>query len=418
MLQLMNIDPKNKFDADLAAIFGPPSERRHISTFTTEKDLKDLSDRINKLPEYVCTKSLGQDPSLFQVTNHILTVIQQTKALKGIDLDWQTTDDLKTKGLIRHNSMYKPAAKIVKNNDSQRGIQLRNLVWKILFRFKADAVQTGLARYSPIKDLYYLNDAQHRYIACVILGIREIPLEYKISEFESDDVRQYKYTNLSGLPATNYDKYRNRVQTIQMAIKEDPNFKVSSASADPDEIRAWNVYNILEEFNAECIEQGGKGKDAAGARQSTGVGKLIGLHEEYGHDIFRRAIMIHTQNWYEKQLKHQNVGGTCEFIRTQEEKNTCGLDATAIDLAIIDALDHRYKAGKGQKVNFYQDVVGLIKKATLNTDVVIQYEKMVAAGLYKIIVVTDPNTKWAPIKSKRKDIAHNYLKNYRVMAKT
>ena len=409
MLQLLNTDPKDMFGVDLAQVLGPKAKRKHVSTFTVE----ELNARIKKLPEYVPTKSLGADPSIFQITNHLLRIIMSTGALKGIDLDWQAEDSLKTKGLVCHPDQFVPAAKIVKNNEVQRGIQLQNLVGKILFRFKPDAVQSGLARYSKKDDLYFLNDAQHRMIACIILGIREIPLVWKVSEKRSVDVKQYKYTNLSGLPATSFDKYRNRVQTIEVAIEEDHNFTVSKNTADPEEITSWGVYNILEEFDAECIEKG----QTPTARQCTGVGNLESWYDEYGPGIFQRAIQIHTQVWYTKRLAQQNVRGICEFIKVEESKKTLKNDSAKVDRAIIEALLHRYPIGKGQGYGFYSDVIRAFNEATVGTDITVPYQSIVAAGLHKIIKITDPNTKWVPIRSNKKIVATNYLKTYRVPPK-
>lgn len=411
MLQLLNTDPKDIFGEDLAQVLGPKASRKHISTFTIE----ELNARIKKLPEYVPTDHLGKDPSLFQITTLLLRTITPTKALQGIDLDWQAEDALQTKGLVCHPDQFIHVSKIVKNNEVQRGIQLQNLVRKILFRFKPDAVQAGLARYSKKEDLYYLNDAQHRMIACIILGIRWIPLVWKVSELKSDDVKQYKYTNLSGLPATSFDKYRNRVQTIEAALDENPDFVVTKDTADPEEITSWDVHNILEEFDAKCIEKGGA--KTTGARECTGVGNLESWYDEYGYNIFQRAIQIHTQVWYTKQLSHQNVRGICEFIEVQESKKSLKNDSTGVDLAIVDALEHRYPAGKGQGFGFYRDVIKAFNEATDGTDITVPYQSIVAAGLHKIVKITSPNTKWVPIRSNKKVVATNYLKTYRVPPK-
>ena len=115
-----NVDPKQVYGEDLGAVFGPKMNRKHI------RAIKSITRReiINKIPKYVDTTVLGDDPTLFQVCNLVLSVLKRCRALQGVDLDWINTEELKAQGLVRCDEQFKPVSKVVKNNKAQRGIQL------------------------------------------------------------------------------------------------------------------------------------------------------------------------------------------------------------------------------------------------------------------------------------------------------
>ena len=124
-----HVDPTDIYGQDLVLVFGPKANRRHISTLTAA----EKRAIITSVPEYVSTEDLGPRPSIFQVVNKILFILQQTKALEGLDFDWCT--DLRAGQLIRHDSMYVDVGICYKNNKVQRGIWLQHLLEDILFCF-------------------------------------------------------------------------------------------------------------------------------------------------------------------------------------------------------------------------------------------------------------------------------------------
>ena len=375
------MDPKTLFGADLTAVFGPPAEREHVSSFTHQ----ELKERIGMVPEYVSTDSLGDNPTLFEITNLILFVLQRTRALHGIDLDWQTS--LEDKGLRRPKEVYKKVSNVVKNNKAQRGIQLRHLVRDILFKFNPEWVQTGLARYSEVEGRYYLNDAQHRFIGCIILGIRSIPLEYKVSEFRSVDVQQYSCVNLGSLVASEFDKYRTMVETVR-------------------------VFNILQNHGCKLIEKAGENK--AGILECTGAGNLLRHYADYGSEIFARAVAINATVFHKTHISTPNIWGICEFIKRQQDEGVMSGNELMMDMAIIDAIFHRYP--DGNRNGFYLDAKRAVEAGT-NGEINIQYQDMVAAGIEKMIKVVHPEIKWFGIKAHGKNIAEKYMSAFKVMPK-
>ena len=83
-----DVDPKAVFGSDLGAVFGPKMNRKHI------RAIKSIARReiIRKIPKYVDTSVLGDDPTLFQVCNLVLSVLKRCRALQGVDLDWINTE--------------------------------------------------------------------------------------------------------------------------------------------------------------------------------------------------------------------------------------------------------------------------------------------------------------------------------------
>lgn len=387
----LNVDPKTLFGSDLSEVFGPTAKRVHISKLTHP----EIEERIKKLPTYVSTDHLGEFPTLFEIVNTILMKIKQSKALYGVDLDW--VESLKNSGLIRPDEMYKPVAKCAKNNKAQRGIQLKHLVRDILFKFNPKWVQSGLARYSAAADMFYLNDAQHRYIGCIILGVREIPLEYEISEFKSVDVQQYSCVNLGSLVASEYDKYRTMVETVRIANSE------GYAITDPDFIAAWNVFNILSQHGCRLIEKGG---DPAGALECTGAGNLLKHYKDYGDEIFTRAIDINANVFTKAALATQNILGICEFIKRQKAAEVLDNNDMFVDMYITESLLHHYPDGK--RNGFYLEPHRAVKKSPAEF-YNIPYEDVVAAGIEKVARIVHPEVAWAPVEFDGVNISENYL---------
>jgi hypothetical protein len=387
----LNVDPTTLFGADLTEVFGPSAKRVHVSKLSH----KELEERIKKLPKYVSTDHLGEFPTLFEIVNTILMKIKQSKALYGVDLDW--LESLKGKGLIRPDEMYKPVAKCAKNNKAQRGIQLQHLVRDILFKFNPKWVQAGLARYSPNNDKFYLNDAQHRYIGCIILGVREIPLEYEISEFKSVDVQQYSCVNLGSLVASEYDKYRAMVETVSIANYE------GNPTTEPDFVAAWNVFNILQRHGCKLIEKGG---DPAGALECTGAGNLLKHYKDYGDELFTRAIDINANVFTKAALATQNILGICEFLKRQRDAGVLDGNDMFIDMHVSEALLHHYPDGK--RNGFYLEPHRAIKKSEAEM-FNIPYEDVVAAGIEKVARIKHPEVNWAPVEFDGVNISDNYL---------
>jgi hypothetical protein len=394
-----HLDPRDIFGADLIKVFGPKAERRHISTLS----YKEKQDILKLLPEYVdtddCGDHPGDRPSFFQVVNKILTILQQTQALLGIDLDW--CDDLSTGKLVRHTSAYIDVAVSYKNNDVQRGVFLRHLVEDILFEFNPTNVLCGLAR--KLSDgTYNLNNGQHRTIACIILGVRSVPVEYIASDRLSIDVDEYATDNLNTLSASNYDHFRIRVWRNKVRKSE------GRTDLDLEDMLMEDIHSIHAQRRSKFVEKGGQNKPL----ECSSVGNMIKYYKDYGRSIYVSAVDIACTIWNKTALSTGNCWGLMEFLETQRDDK--GLSGADIDFKVQQAIVKRYSSA--YKSGMHNDIKRVISSDPVFSELDIPERKIIAAGIYKICKTMSPDTNWAPIMWNGKDIAETYLSKYRVMA--
>lgn len=408
--------PKELWGPDLIDIFGPKYKRKHIRKFKPEQ-----REAIwKKLPKYVSTSHLGPFPSLFEVVNLVLSVLKETEALKGVDLDWQPANALIAADTLPFET-FKDVNEVYKNNDVQRGIMLQHLFRDILFKFDVDNVLCGLARYSPTEERYILNDAQHRFVACVILGIEYIPLQVKRSDKKSVDVKQYGCVNNNSLPSSEFDMWRNNKQHYYMHIEEGG----CPEELDKEQIIAYEVHCIMEPINdvnktdtIKIIEQN---DNSQSGRTCTGIANLLRDYEEFGPEIFERAVKIvkaRTKRVYGK-VPQQLIEAVCTFIRSQEE---CKIDRYAMDYEIEQAF--RHWCPDGSKVSLYRDANTACKNGkygddgeNLMTDTQCKLQMRWAAGILKLVRVTSEGSgiEWMPITIKGHDIAADGMDTFNVM---
>lgn len=404
-MKIKRKDPKSHFGAQLHGVLGPVAERKqHVRDLSP----KEKQERLKQIPVYLSTECLGKDPSFFMLANFALDELKADRALRGLEFDWHAEDALKHCGRVRHPSMFKHVKKLVKNNKVQRGIWLRNLVEKILFAFDPVAVGTGLARHSVKDGVYFVNDAQHRMLACIMFGIRWLPLEWEVSEDRVIDVLQYSRENMGSLPSTRFDEYRTMVAHVEIALEEDPDFEASLFGEEYEIV--WNVHNIFADNDARFIEKGGQGKHAAKKLECTGVGNVITHYGNYGKDLVQRSVVIHVLAFPKAPIAANNILGICEFIETQENNNVLNNDSIAVDDAIVTTL--RHSMGKnGTRNGFYKDVNTAINDAAkVDPDFpTISYELRWAAGIQKSIQITSPTVSWADVMLGSKVIADEYL---------
>ena len=384
MTNARNVDPKALFGEDLNKVFGIKANRKHIRTFNSILKHKI----IKKIPEYVNTDVLGDDPSLFDIANLCLEILEKCGALQGIDLDWFDDKLFQEKTLVR-SATYVDVKKVVKNKDVQRGIQLRHLVKDILFNFDPQCVYTGIARFSKSKNLFYLNDAQHRFVACIILGIRSIPLDYIVSEYRSDDIKQYAAVNIRSLSASEFDKYRIKRQAVTAKKKEVPDINISD-EFDDDFIKAYQLGEVLSAYGCKLIEKGSAEKTKE--NESTGVYNLLKIFSDYGEKLFIRALDINQRVFYKAPISSPNLLGICEFIVLQTEAEV-GVTEIEMDRAIVDSLRHKYNPNRN---GFYRECMGCFKDGEAKLYAVPEAKK-IAAGVLKLVKANTVGVEWVNI---------------------
>jgi len=393
-------DPRSNFGQDLIKVFGPASSRKHISKFTS----LEIEAILKQVPEYVDTDDLGSRPSFFQITNKILLVLERSKALNGLDLDWCAT--LSNRAMRRHPDHYFHISKLYKNNSVQRGIKLRHLLKDILFPFNPDQVLMGLARY--FKDgTANVNNAQHRTIACIIIGITEIPLEGQESELESVDVDLYATDNLNTLSASPFDAFRIQVRRNIVRKAE------GRTDLIPGDIKCEDVFNIHARHGSRFIEKGGD----VFAKEFTGVGNMLNYYDTYGANIYDRAVGIICSVFSKAPMSGTgNVWGLMEFLREQENNGTF-TDDMELDWAVQESLMYKYTDPK--KSGMHLDIKSAFKDFLERASgdwADCPEPRIIAAGITKLCRISYPEVNW-PILNYKGNSVEETLKNFKAPPK-
>lgn len=390
-------NPRDNFGQDLINVFGPASSRKHISKFTAQ----EIESIIKKVPEYVDTDDLGPRPSFYQIVNKILLILERSKALNGVDLDWCTS--ISNRKMRRHPDHYFHISKLFKNNSVQRGIKLQHLLVDILFPFNPDHVLMGLARY--LKDgTLNVNNAQHRTVACIIIGITELPFEGIASELESVDVDLYAVDNLHTLSASPFDEFRIQVKRNIVRKAE------GRTDLIPGDIKCEDIFNIHARHGSRFVEKGG---DVL-AKEFTGVGNMLKYYDQYGADIYNRAVGIVCSVFSKAPMSGTgNVWGLMEFLREQENNGTFS-DNMELDWAVQESLIYKYTDPK--KSGMHLDIKSAFKDflETATGDWADCPEpRQIAAGITKLCRISYPEVNWPVINYKGNSI-ESTLKSFKM----
>jgi hypothetical protein len=373
------------FGADLFKVLGPPEDRVKWSSLS----LAEQKSRLKRIPEYVNTRSLGKHPTLVDVLVHCLNKLHLMgidNPLLGIELPiFNTLSDaaekLNTKALNYSSTNFQPLDKLVKNAEKQRDVFLRHIFEDIIFRFNPALVLPGLGRLNS-KGFLYVNDAQHRILACMILGIEYVPINYIESDDEFWDVSQYAALNIHSLVSSEFDRYRIRVQR-ETAARE------ASMASEPEDAISYELNELFTNLGIEVIE---KIETGSRAGTLTSIGNMIKYRITYGKDYFTRATTINAQVFPTSKFHTANSWGLMEFLKYQNLTDT---DLVA-DHAVMLALTERWpkKNTGGQLHKNIKDAYKDQTEASYSNSRVPE-EMIIAHGIYQVCKKYAPNIKWA-----------------------
>ena len=373
------------FGADLFKVLGPPANRVPFSSLS----LVEQESRLKRIPEYVNTRSLGKQPTLVDVLVYSLNklVLMGTdNPLLGIDLPvYDSLADavtkLNTNGLNYNASNLQPLDKLVKNAEKQRDVFLRHIFKDIIFRFNPGLVLPGVGRLNS-KGFLFVNDAQHRTLGCILLGIEQVPINFITSDDEFWDVSQYAALNIHSLVASEYDRYRIRVQREQAA-------RDAGMPSEPEDAISYELNELFNNLSIEVTEKSDAGSKAL---VLTSIGNMIKYRITYGQNYFARATTINAQLFPTSKFQTANSWGLMEFFKYQNLKET----EVEIDYALFNALRTRW-----QKNNIGNQLHKNIKDAYKDqTDATysnsrVPEEMIIAHGIWQVCKKYAPKIKWA-----------------------
>lgn len=327
-----------KFGQDLSLLLGPQDQRRPWNSLASQEQQRIIA----AIPVYINTRSLGQYPGFIDIVCHCfntLIALGDGNPLRGIDLPaWPSlADACRAKNLpeVSYGTALRPVAGLYKNSDKQRHVWLRHIFQDIIFQFNPTLVHQGIGRLDS-RGRLFVNDAQHRTLACIMLGINEVPISYITSDDEYWDVAQYASININGLAPSEFDRWRVRYQRYAEAAR-------AGMEIDSEDQLCHEVKVVMDDAGVTVVEK----KDSSHGHSLvlTGIGNMIKYRREYGLEIFARATAINSRLFPTSKVHTANCWGLMAFLTVQEQAGIA--DPADIDDAVFRAIKRRWPANNG-----------------------------------------------------------------------
>ena len=237
------------FGQDLFKLLGPKKDRVQWNSLS----FKEKEERIKHIPVYISTRRLGKTPSFEDMLVEcfrVLSNLGSNNPLRGIDLpEFDSLLDASKAhntpplnyfgGLTTVEDLYK-------NAEKQRDVFLKHILVDLVFQFEPGLVFPGVGR-KDSQGRIFVNDAQHRTLACMFFGIEEVPLNYIESDDEYWDVQQYAAININSLQCSDFDKFRIRVQRGEASVQ-------ASFSVDPEDQLCMDMNDVFQRNDILVVE--------------------------------------------------------------------------------------------------------------------------------------------------------------------
>lgn len=197
---------KLEFGENLELVFGPKNKRVDYRQLSQ----KEIADRLEKIPEKLWVdQTRGGMLSILDSWKLALRELADSKALWGVD--FPQFNIMPMEGTERH-----PVEMLMINYGSQRILYLRHCIG-IVFKFDPWSVFNAIGR-KDSSGYVYVNDGQHRTVACLFFGMRYMAVQYRTSDDITVDIDQFCACNVDNLPSEPYDNYRNRSSRAEIYV--------------------------------------------------------------------------------------------------------------------------------------------------------------------------------------------------------
>lgn len=331
----------DKYGADLTGLCGPKSERKPVNTF----DPAEIRRRLSKVDELLDVSPIMDDDGYARVSDVVMFVLnhcEEKGLFEGMELPF--FDKLYGKGLLyRDNHIFVKIMEMWINYRQQRMVRVKHLAEDLIFNYKPHLIHPATGRETETGDKV-LDDAQHRTIASAIIGVDEMPMNYMLFEdiariIDIIDAEIYNSLNIVPLPASEYDKWRN-VTNIGRAKEKR---KMPLTASEERYLKAWRVFNAA---GVKVLDKDDKSESSRQAKALTGIGNMLTYLDNYGIEIWTRAVNINMRLFTECVFATNVSWGLCEFLKQQENIG----DAKAVDEAIYQALKEKYGARSARQL--------------------------------------------------------------------
>jgi len=378
------------YSADLYKLLGPKSERVKWTSLSPQERKR----RLKLIPIYVPTRKVGKHPKLVDIVlfcfNILVTQgIDETKnPLWGIDLpEFESLvqaaelDNVPAMNYDKHtlrkiDVLYKNAAK-------QRDVFLRHIFEDIIFRFNPGLVFPGIGRMNS-KGQLFVNDAQHRILACIILGIEEVPIHYITSDDEYWDVAQYAGINIHSLSASEFDKYRIRVQRRIESVN-------AGYTPEPDDELSYELHDLFDNLGIIVAEKGDNAPNGSVGLVLNNIGNMIRYREDYKKEFFNRATEMNARMFPTCKFQSANSWGLMEFLSYQDSK----VNPFVLDQAIMNSIKKRWlRDNAGNQVHSQIKESYKSKTGIVATSSRVPEQLIIAHGIYQVCKKYEPTINW------------------------
>lgn len=380
-----------QFGADLFKLLGPKADRVTWGSLTPQ----ERKNRLSRIPVYIPTRSLGKAPTLVDVVIYCfnrLVNMGEDNPLWGIDLpefeSLVAAAELDNVPAMNYGpDLLKKIDTLYKNAHKQRDVFLRHIFEDIVFRFNAGLVFPGIGR-KDNKGRIFVNDAQHRTLACIILGIEEVPVAYIHSDDEYWDVAQYAAINIHSLSASEFDRYRIRVQRRIEAV-------AAGVAVEEEDELSYELHELFDDLGIIVAEKGDNAPNGSVGLVLNSIGNMINYRETYKKEHFTRATEMNARMFPTCKFQTANSWGLMEFLKTQD----ANIDPMQMDYAITNALKKRW--ARDNSGNAMHKNIKDTYKAETNVNATnsrVPEPVIIAEGIYQVCQKYSPDIAWNPPK--------------------
>lgn len=285
-----------RFGENLELVLGPVSARVAYDQLSQA----EVAERLKKIPEKLFVpQTRGGMLTILDSWMLALQALADSKALWGVDLPMHAT--MPMQGCQRH------AVEILwLNYGSQRILYLQHCIG-IVFKFDPWSVFNAIGRRDTAGNVY-INDGQHRTMACLFFGMRYMSVQYRDSDDITVDIDQFCACNVDNLPSEPYDNWRNRSSRGEIYIQHGRRpFKQDQEMLDIKHwAQRWSI-NICRANDPA----------ASSNRGISHMGDLVSS-AHMGIDNMDIAAAVHIRCYGDQTIKSANLLGLTQLIKQQD----------------------------------------------------------------------------------------------------
>lgn len=286
-----------RFGRDLDLVLGPKQNRVSFETLSQA----EVERRLELVSDKLFLKGMrGGKQQLLQTFYEFLEHLEETKALWGVDIPMMNI--LPMNGVELHE-----IEKTWINYRTQRVLHARHVV-QIIFKFDPWSVFNGIGRMTSDLKKLWINDGQHRSIACMMFGVRYVAVQYQISDSETVDIDQFCACNVDNLPSELYDDFHNRKERCGAYIE------AGRAPIREDKFM-WDIAQWADRFQIKICRTGDPMSNAA-----RGISHMPDIYKSarMGFDVMNAAAAVLVTVYPTDPMKSANLVGLCELLRQQD----------------------------------------------------------------------------------------------------